>query len=117
MCLMRLLAYLISLAFLSGCALAPPKTYTEIRYSGFWGFKFFDGKDNDIVVDELSVDPATRVGVIRGLKIRNNASDPMTAYVGIMQMQIEYNKVQLEKLQAVTELLAKAVEKIPSVPP
>jgi len=96
-------------ACLLGCNMPTHKPETCIRYSALFGFKFFDSKDNDISVQELSVDPTTKVGMIKGLTIRNNASDPMTAFIGQQQMYLEGMKQQTEQLNSVINGLQSVV--------
>lgn len=80
----------VAAAGLLGCA-RTHKPVTQMSY-GWTGFRFYDSKDNDIVWDELSIDPKTRAVKVTGFVLRNNASDPINAFVKQMEQQILYQK-------------------------
>jgi hypothetical protein len=65
---------------------------TELRAPGW---KFVDTKDNDISIAKASYDP-NNGGVLEGLTIRNNASDPITAEIERIRAIGEVQRIQVE---------------------
>jgi len=80
----------------SGCGVLHARTSMG---AGVFGWHFTDTKDNDISFDEASYDPATKQFSIKGLVIRNNASDPMIANVQQIMAIVEQQKAANEGLK------------------
>ena len=92
---MKLGALLITCLF-SGClSLGCIASRAETKFGagtlGSW--KFYDSKDNDIEIEELTINPETKTGTLKGFKIRNNASDPQTVFNETIMANVELNKV------------------------
>lgn len=110
-----LAALLIAGAPLFGC-IGQHRPKTEIKY-GLGGFRFTDTKDNDVSWDELVIDPSTRVAKVTGFQLRNNASDPINAFVSQMQVQVELHKQLGENMNMIFSQLNSMIETIaPLVP-
>ena len=68
------------LATCTGCGVFKPRTALSAGPFGSY-FSFEDNKDNDILIEQLEVDPTTKMLKAGKLTIRNNGSDPMRANV------------------------------------
>ena len=92
---------LVSASCITGCAYANPETRL---HGGPFGWGFSDGKDNDITLDEASYDDQGRFS-LKGLVIRNNASDVRVANVEQMRAHAD----QIRAFSTVVTEFAKVV--------
>ena len=89
---------------LSGCAYNKPTT--ELSASAFGGFKFYDSKDNDIIVKGAEFNPETKQFSVEELTVKNAASPVIDANVQQMLAFVEQQRAANEGIKAAFDGLA-----------
>jgi hypothetical protein len=97
----RILMCVVCVVLVGGCSL-PANPKTEFNYGPV---RFYDSKDNDVEINNLTINPETGMYSVEKLTIRNNASDVRRANVEQIQAYTE----QVKAMAAMTQSLANTV--------
>lgn len=103
------IGFVLALLFLTGCPYANPRT--EVTYD-WTGFRFHNSKDVVVDIDDLEIDPNTKIVKLKRLHIADNASDVRIANVQQIKAQTEQVQAITAMIQQQTQILASMAESV-----